>query len=501
MASAWEIQSAEVQEMADRLGFTVDSPDDAELPKWVEKMLRLLSSLEPTVPEPDSTPSREYSWATRERDPLNAFITFCDVAGHGEGPLRGLRLAVKDCIAVAGLPLTDGGGREPYPVPSTDAVVVERLLAAGTHLVGKTNMEDMAVGSGVGSHFGPTRNPRNYGYQAGGSSSGSAAAVGAGLADVGLGTDQAGSVRIPAAWCGLVGIKPSHGLVPTQGMSRMDPTLDHVGPITRDVATNALVLGCLTGQPDAYVAESEALPGVTSTGDNERQFLRGMRVGTISESVHSVSLTDDVRRSFDHGIEILRRLGAIVEETEVPLWTSSLAIFTGVVAHGLLGTWTSGGCGFGTEDLLDPRVVEHAPSRSHLRSTALPGRVLTRLLLATHIHRHLGGAPITRALNSRVALKHQIDASLEQFDLLVTPTVCKVADPVPDVTPTREALVLGVGAELVNTVPLDLSGHPALSLPCREADNGLPVGFQLIGRRHGEATMYRVASALERALK
>jgi amidase len=479
------LQIEDVREMAEWLGFVVDDTDAAQLPQWVDRTRRILSSLD-ALPQPsDEPPSRDYRWATREEDPLNAFISFCNVAGKEEGPLSGLGVAVKDCIAVAGLPLTDGGGREPYPVPSRDAVAVARLLDAGATVVGKTNMEDLAVGSGIGSHFGPSRNPVDPDYQTGGSSSGSAAAVGGGIADVGLGTDQAGSVRIPAAWCGLVGIKPTHGLVPTQGMSRMDPTLDHVGPMTHDVATSALTLSCLTGQPIV---------------SDEGGSLRGLRLGIVSQSVHNDVLTEDVRRAFDDGVAVLARLGAAVGDADVPLWGSSLPIFTGVVAHGTFGTWTSGGCGFGVAEDLDERVVERAPRRSHLRSGALPGRVLTRLLFATYAHRQLGGRPIVRALNARMALRRQVDACLERFDLLMTPTVCKVADPIPAETPFRESLVFGPGAELVNTVPLDLTGHPALTLPCGEGAHGLPVGLQLIGPAFGEARIYQVASALEGVL-
>lgn len=481
------MRQEDIQESADRLGIVVDSGEAAQLPQWVERMLRFVTSLESLPTESDTvTSSRNFRWATREEDPLNAFITFCSVSGSGEGPLRGLRVAVKDCIAVAGVPLTDGGGREPYPVPDRDAIVVERLLQAGADIVGKTNMEDMAVGTGIGSHFGPTRNPLNPEHQTGGSSSGSAAAVGAGLADVGLGTDQAGSVRIPAAWCGLVGMKPTHGLVPTRGISRMDPTLDHVGPITHDVATNERVFACLVGRP----------PGLLD-GTDERWAVQGMRIGLVSQSVQSSPLADDLRRAFEDAVATMRRLGASVEDADVPLWTSALPIFSGVVAHGVFGIWMSGGCGFGTAEVLDDRVVERAPIRSNLRSTAVPPRVLTRLLLATHVHRHMGGVPIARALNLRIALTEQINTCFEQFDLLVTPTVCKVADPLPEGTPSRESLVLGDGRELLNTVPLDLSGHPALTVPCGEADNGLPVGLQLIGRRDGEETLYAVASLFE----
>ncbi|HVC15089.1 MAG TPA: amidase family protein [Acidimicrobiales bacterium] len=495
-----EMSIEEIRETADRLGLRIGDEDVASVPQWVARTLRVITTLE--TPAEDASKvgrPREYRWATREEDPLNAFVTFCDVAGSAGGALHGLRVAVKDCLAVAGVPLTEGGGRKPYPLPSRDALVVARLLDAGATIVGKTNMEDMAVGSGVGSYFGPARNPVNPSYQTGGSSSGSAAAVGGGLADAALGTDQAGSVRIPAAWCGLVGMKPTHGLVPTQGMSRMDPTLDHIGPITKDVGTNERVLACLVGDHDDRVGGMGDERRSASPSEGGGPSMSAMRIGVVTQASHRAPLTDGLRHAFDDGLAALRGLGATVEDADVPLWNSSLPIFTGVVAHGLLGTWMAGGCGFGTTETLDEDWVEQAPIHRRLESTALPPRVLARLLVAAHVHRRLGGIPIARALNLRVTLTRQIEACLGQFDLLVTPTVCKVADPFPDAPPTRDWLVLGDGRELLNTVPLDLSGHPALTVPCGEADGGLPVGLQLIGPRFSEARLYMAASALERS--
>jgi Asp-tRNA(Asn)/Glu-tRNA(Gln) amidotransferase A subunit family amidase len=163
-------------------------------------------------------------------------IRFCEVRGALDGPLAGRRLSVKDCIAVAGVQMTNGVRRLPAAVPTEDAVVIERLLDAGVVITAKTNLEDMGLGLGEGSAFGASRNPRNPRFSTGGSSSGSGAAVASGLVDIALGADEAGSVRIPSAWCGLVGMKATHGLVPSYGMTYMDHTIDHIGPMTTTVA-------------------------------------------------------------------------------------------------------------------------------------------------------------------------------------------------------------------------------------------------------------------------
>lgn len=214
-----------VEKFAARLGVQLDEEDARLLPSWLGNAMAALENLEDV--EETSVPI-DYTHRDPGRmpgageDPHNAFVRFCDVRGSGEGLLKGKRLAVKDCVAVAGVPQSEGGGRRPYFVPTEDAVVIERVLRAGATIIGKTNMEDMAVGSGEGSYFGAARNALHPTVSTGGSSSGSAAAVVGGMADMALGVDQAGSIRIPAAWCGLVGMKATHGLVPSYGLTYME---------------------------------------------------------------------------------------------------------------------------------------------------------------------------------------------------------------------------------------------------------------------------------------
>ena len=240
-----------VEKCAARVGVQLDGEDARLLPDWIGDAMAALEKLEDV--EESSVPleftHRDPGMMPRVgEDPHNAFVRFCDVRGAGEGSLKGKRLAVKDCIAVAGVPQSEGGGRRPYFVPTEDAVVIERALRAGATIVGKTNMEDMAVGSGEGSYFGAARNPLDPSVSTGGSSSGSAAAVASGMVDMALGVDQAGSIRIPAAWCGLVGMKATHGLVPSYGLTYMDHTLDHIGPITTNVEDNAQLLEVIAGE-------------------------------------------------------------------------------------------------------------------------------------------------------------------------------------------------------------------------------------------------------------
>lgn len=258
-----------------------------------------------------------------DEDPLNAVVRFCEVRGTDEGPLAGRTLAVKDCIAVAGVPMTVGSRRLPYSVPLEDAVVVERLLDAGATITMKTNMEDMALGLGEGSFFGASRNPVDPRFATGGSSSGSAAAVGSGMVDLALGADEGGSVRIPAAWSGLVGMKATHGLVPSHGLTYMDHTIDHIGPITRTVADNALMLEVMAGgdwrDPQWVRADPVSKP-YRATAE---RGVEGLRIAVIDEALEPAGCTPDVMESFTAAQERLAELGAIIDHVSVPLWSDA----------------------------------------------------------------------------------------------------------------------------------------------------------------------------------
>lgn len=263
---------------------------------------------EPVVPAVAATrdPGRA---PTAEEDPYNALIRLCDVRGAGEGPLAGVRVAVKDCIAVAGVPMTNGSRMQPRAVPTEDAVVVERVLAAGATIVGKANMEDMAMGGGEGSVYGAARNPVDPRYSSGGSSSGSAVAVAAGLADVALGADEAGSIRIPSAYCGLVGMKATHGLVPSYGLTYMDHTLDHIGPITTTVANNARVLQVIAGPDwrDPQWVRGDVEPGdlLAGLGDG----VEGRTFAVVEEALAPIGCSPDVLAAFDRACAALTAPG------------------------------------------------------------------------------------------------------------------------------------------------------------------------------------------------
>jgi amidase len=486
---------------ADRLGIVLDDEDARLLPGWLAEGLGQLEQLE-DLPEdtvPLRYPLRDPGRAPiPDEDPFNAFIRLCAVSGAESGPLAGRRIAIKDCIAVAGVPQTEGGGRRPYLVPTEDAVAVERVLAAGATIVGKTNMEDAAVGSGEGSHFGATRNPRNPEFTTGGSSSGSAAAVASGAVELALGSDQAGSIRTPAAWCGVVGMKPTHGLVPSSGLTHMDHTIDHIGPMTRSVEDNALLLSVIAGYDERDPQWSRERPPAHRYGLERGPDLASVRIGVLAEAERPEVIDPDVLEAFGRALEVARTAGADIRRVHVPLWSAAVPLLSAVVSHGLYGMWLSHGLGFGHLGRVDVDAVALAGTRGPLPSHQLPPRLLSRLFLASHLNDVEGSVPLARAHNLRLQLRHQIDRLFDEVDVVLTPTVSSVAFRLlAGRSGTRaERMTRGTTTGL-NTCALDLSGHPALSIPCGTGDHDLPVGLQLIGPHFGEDAIYRTAYVLE----
>lgn len=253
-------------------------------------------------------------------DPLNVFIRKCRVKGADDGPLSGRSIGLKDHVAVAGVPMTLGSHFMEGYIPDFDATIATRLLDAGATIAGKMNMEDFSFGgpgiAGVGD-FGRPLNPHNPNYVTGGSSSGSAAAVAAGLLDIAIGGDQGGSIRIPAAWSGCVGLKATHGLIPHSGVFGLEPSVDHVGPMTRTVEDLAVVLQCLAG-PDGYDPRQGSVPArlpdyVGALG----KAIEGVRIGVLAEGFDLPGAEADVESVVTAALGVIERIGARLERVYI----------------------------------------------------------------------------------------------------------------------------------------------------------------------------------------
>ncbi|MBO1110520.1 amidase [Bordetella petrii] len=409
--------------------------------------------------------------ARRHAD-LNAFISLADPAmlqrqaeqasqARRDGarlPLLHLPIAIKDLMAVAGFAQTNGSGM-PAPAAATrDALAVARLRQAGALIIGTTNLHELAYGiTSANPHFGAVGNPRHPGHTPGGSSGGSAAAVAAGIVRIAVGTDTAGSIRYPAACCGVVGFKPSFDAVPRDGAQTLGASLDHLGPIAAGVADAALAYAVMAGQP---VRGPHAAP------------LAGRRVGVPRRYFYE-PLADDVAAALDAALELLRGDGAEL----VPVDIAGIETSAGLQFITLCSEAT---------DLHWDRLLRHpATLGEDVRVRLEAGQFLPAIWY-------------TRAQRGRAALVRAMDAALAQVDVLVTPTM--------RTAPTaRQAATVTIGARqyplhtatTALTMPFNLAGLPALTLPCGASPAGLPISMQVVGARGADWHVLDIAARIE----
>ena len=391
--------------------------------------------------------------------------------GAPAGPLAGVPIAVKDLVDVAGAPTTAGGHPRFTRHPREDAPLVARIRSAGGIIVGKTNLHEFAYGvTNVNRHHGATRNPWALDRIPGGSSGGSAAAVAAGLCAVAVGTDTGGSVRIPAALCGVVGLKPTLGAVPLEGVFPLGWSLDHAGSIARSVEDAALLHRVMADPPQRRGrADAGGIRAATTDG-----ALAGIRVG-IPRPYFWEELDPEVRGPADRALEVLRSLGAAVHETEIR-W----AALTGAASAIILAV---------------EAVSVHAQGLA-THPEAFADEVRVRLDRGFFVP----GAALLRAQRARELLTRTFEQAFESADVLIMPTTPAAAATIA----AAEQAAAGNAPSLSQTYtrltnPFNVTGQPAISVPCGLTPGGLPVGLQIVGRRGNEGGILRVAAAYERA--
>jgi len=423
-----------------------------------------------------------------EADETNSFITVTAqraleeaslaeieiLAGRHRGPLHGVPVALKDIIYTRGVRTTMGSALYAGHVPDHSATVARKLEEAGSVLIGKTNTHELAYGpTGDRSYFGPTLNPHDARRITGGSSGGSGAAVAAMLCYGALGSDTGGSIRIPAALCGIVGMKPTFGRVSKSGVFPLCWSLDHVGPITRTVEDNALMLNVLAGhdQEDHYSVDRPA-------EDFTRHLRRGLHGGGIGlpRSFYFDHVDKEVVARVLEAVEVFRSLGARVREVEIPNLIDTLH------AHRLI---------LGAE-----AYAVHEESLENEPET-FDEEVGERLMDGARPRAYR----YAKARRRGVLATDEFDHALHGVDALLTPTL-----PITATDIGQREVSIGDYEESVRsaltrfTGPTNLTGHPSLSIPCGTTATGLPVGLQLIGRHFDEATLYRFGHAYEEAM-
>jgi amidase len=490
----------DLREHASTLSFDLG---DAELEAYralMEPNLEVYRALDRI--EDETLPPRYPRGAAHRPDaaenPFNAWAAKIEVKGAATGPLAGRSVVLKDNICLAGAPLLNGTRALEGYVSASDATVATRVLDAGGRIVGKAHCEYLCASGGSHTNaWGPVRNPHRPTHSAGGSSSGCAVLVATGEVDMAVGGDQGGSIRMPASFSGIVGLKPTHGLVPYTGIAPIDPTMDHAGPMTATVTDNALLLSVLAGadglDPRQYAPRvGEYLAGI-------QDGVAGMRIGVVTEGFALPVSEADVDASVRAAALELGALGAVVEEVSIPMHAAGATVWLPITAEGALRTMCySNGLstlarGFYPIDLLDHLATWR-------ESTAdMPPNAKMVLLLGEHMNARHHGRFYAKAQNLLRRATAAYDAALSRYDLLVMPTTPMKATPLPAADASMELVVQRAYEPLANTAIFDATGHPALSLPCGVSD-GLPVGLMMIGRHFDEPTIYRAARALEKHL-
>lgn len=444
--------------------------------------------------------------AMEQQEPLlNAFLTRCPERAEAEArhvdearargetlpPLAGIPMALKDNLCVRGLPTTCASRMLERYVPAYDATAYLRLR--GCPLLGKTNMDEFGMGSTTeNSAFSPTRNPLDPQRVPGGSSGGSAACVAAGEAPFSLGSDTGGSIRQPAAFCGVVGMKPTYGRVSRYGLVAFASSLDQIGPMTRTVADNALVLDALAGHDPRDATSLPQTP--PSMGRDLSKGVQGLRLG-LPREFFAGGLSAPVRSQVLHAARLLESAGAVVEEVSLPSLVYALPAYyliSSAEASSNLARFDGVRYGRRAPDCADLDAL-YVRSRSEGFGT----EVKRRILLGTYIlSAGAYEAYYRKALQARTLILRDFSQALSRCDALLGPVTPSTACRLGEKAASPMAKYLGN----VYTVPVSLAGLPALSMPCGADAKGLPIGIQLIGAACAEPMLYRIGAALEALL-
>lgn len=491
----------EIRDAAYALGLALDDGDIAEFTQMVGDTLE--AYYRPLDRVPDYRPEAKYPrtpgyFPEDDDDPLGAWYVKSRIEGASRGKLRGKTVVIKDNIMIAGLPMMNGASALEGYVPDLDATVVTRVLDAGGTIVGKAHCEYFCYsGSSHTNAAKTTRNPYNRDYTTGGSSSGCAALVASGEVDLAIGSDQGGSVREPSAFCGLVGLKPTWGLVPYTGAASIEMTLDHLGPMTRTTEDNALMLEVLAGadglDPRQYAPKVARYTQALGKG------VEGLRIGVLAEGFDQADSEPEVDAAVREAAQVFRSLGAEVEDVSVPMHRDlGLAVWVPIAVEGAYEQILKGlGIGHNWRGLYATSLLEKLAGWRE-RSNQFSEIFKLGMICAEHMRTVHHGRYYAKAQNLSRKLRAAYDAALERYDLLLMPTSPIKGAKLPPEPRTRAEDMTPGFIPITNTAPIDCTGHPSMSVPCAMRD-GLPVGMMLTGRHYDEVTIYRAADAFERA--
>lgn len=487
----------QLRSVADDLGMHMG---DEELKSYDALMQGNYAAYEAVDAMPDYIPAVKYPRTPGyhpepAENKHNAWYVKTTIKGAPSGKLSGKTIALKDNICLAGVPMMNGASTLEGYIPDMDATIVTRILDAGGTIVGKTHCEYFCFSGG--SHTGakgPVHNPYKMGYSAGGSSSGSGVVVATGEVDMAIGGDQGGSIRMPSSFCGLYGMKGTHGLVPYTGIMPIEITLDHTGPMTGNVRDNALLLEVIAGadglDPRQYAPQTADYVKALEGG------VKGLRIGVVKEGFGLANSEADVDAKVTAGAALFKKLGATVEEISVPMHLLGPAIWLPIAAEGATEFMMKGnGMGTNWRGLYNTTLLDfHSAWR--YRADELSDSLKITMLLGHYFTKHYRGHFYSKAQNLSRKLSAAYDEALAKYDLLLMPTLPVKATPLPPPDASRELYIQRAFEMVPNTAPFDATGHPAMTVPCGMSE-GLPIGLMLIGKHYDESTIYRAAAAFE----
>ena len=489
---------SQMRDMANRFGMNLI---DEELSEFSELMEPYIQSYDRLDAMPDNLPEVRYPrspgyFPNHAENALNAWYVKTDIKGATDGPLRGKRIALKDTVCLAGVPMMNGSSIMEGYTPEVDATIVTRMLDAGAIIAGKAHCENFCLSGG--SHTGakgPIQNPWKHGYSAGGSSGGSAALVAAGEVDMAIAGDQGGSIRIPSSNCGVYGMKPTYGLVPYTGIMPIEQTIDHIGPVTMNVADNALLLEVLAGEdgldPRQYNPKTFKYTEAIGRG------AQGLRIGVLKEGFGRPESETDVDQKVNEAASRFRELGARVEDISIPEHFLAVDCWTAIAIEGLQdGMMHGNSAGSNHRGLFLPSMMDHM-SQWRFRADELSHSLKVCMFIGEYFQTQYRGRFYGKAQNLMRGVNDKYAAALKQYDLLLMPTLPMKAQQHPPADCSITDYVHRAFEMIGNTAPFN-GGLPAMNIPCGLSD-GLPIGMMLVGPNYGEMKIYLAAHAFEQS--
>jgi len=500
----------EVVAVAKELGIHL-GPEEAALYRkhLLEQLKELDGFVQARLPEPTPpmvSAARSPGYRPRpEEDPLNAWMWKCRIEGTPGGVLSGKTVSFKDHIAVAGMPMSFGSFALEGFVPDFDATVVTRVLQAGGTVVGKNVMNGLSGGLATGGaigDYGRPLNPHNHEHVTGGSSSGSGAAVAAGEVDISFGGDQGGSIRIPAAFCGIVGHKPTFGLVSHFGIGfGSDQSIDYTGPMARTVEDAAAALQATAGHDPYDPRSTRDVPERLDVLGRLADGVGGLRVSVLQEAFDGAE--DEVRDLVLAAVDVLAKAGMGVSKVSIPAHHAIRTAQAALSNEGALALFRTGFFGAFTRTYYPASIVAAINKLWAAQADVLAPRTKLSLIAAELSRRNFHGRVYAKAQNVRPTYIKAYDAALADVDALVMPTCLMTAPrnhrPGSWLEAVEDNLAFASKGFSRNTQPFNYTGHPALALPVGKSRAGLPVSMQLVGRFFDDPLLMRIGHAYERA--